>query len=265
VADCGALYIVVGDGYEEAAVRSAQSLQRVMPDIPIAVATDGRIGGPFNHHVPLSETDGYRAKIVGARQTPFERTLILDVDTYVLADISDVFDLLDNFHMALAHAPGRMSLAFDDVPAAFPEFNTGVIAYRRNEVTTSVLDDWLREYDRLAFSGGAQDQPSFRRVVYRESALRIATLAPEYNQRFWMAGFFVPPIRILHGWARESDYRRVAAAMNEPSEGDCAVFAGGRVYNSHGKKVDDFRSRWRHVRTLMRWASDQVRRFTPHR
>jgi hypothetical protein len=243
--DCGVLYVVVGgrERYTEAAVRSAESLRRVMPGVSIAVASDRAIDGPFDQFIPLSEEDGFRAKIIGAAQTPFERTVILDVDTYVLTDFSDVFKLLDRFDVALAHAPNRLTLALDDVPVSFPEFNTGVIVYRRTDPVFALLSDWLREYDALSeLDPPSKDQPAFRRAAYRASGLQIAALAPEFNLRFEMAGVINQPVRILHGWESEAGYRRVAEAMKTPPADWSyrAVFAGGRVYDRQGKRVSDF-------------------------
>jgi hypothetical protein len=267
----GVLYVVVGDdSYSEAAARSARSLRHAMPEIPIAVATDrGRtMRTGVDHCIPINEVDGYRAKILGVQRTPFEQTVMLDVDTYILGDVSELFELLNRFDMALAHAPVGVSFPLDDVPAAFPEFNTGVIAYRRTGLVDTVLADWLHEYDALSpLKPSTMDQPSFRRVAYRTSELRIATLAPEYNQRFMVAGFVNQPARILHGWpdrwAGESDYRKIADAIKTPLEaGDpCAVFAGRRVYNQHGKQVADFAVPWSRLRSLARPVVKRVRRL----
>jgi hypothetical protein len=258
----GVLYVVAGSQtYADALITSAQSLRHVMPDIPIAVATAREITGPFDHRIPISETDGFRAKILGACQTPFDRTLLLDVDTYVLADLSDVFQLLDRFDMALAHAPVRVSMPLADVPSSFPEFNTGVIAYRRTDVVRIVLEDWLREYDNLsAFDPPSLDQPSFRRVAYRTAELQIATLVPEFNQRFLIAGFFNQPVRVLHGWAAEPGYRKVAEAMTTPAEYRwTAVFTGGRVYDRRGRKIADLIGRRKRLRALAARTRAQLR------
>lgn len=261
--DRGVLYIVVGGRhhYVEAAVRSAESLRRAMPSIPIAVATDKPIDGPFDHRIPISEKDGYRAKIIGTGQTPFERTVMLDADTYVLADISDAFALLDRFDMALAHAPNRVTVPLDDVPSSFPEFNTGVIVYRHTDAVHAVLRDWLREYDAMSgLDPPSKDQPAFRRVAYRTPGLQIAVLTPEFNQRFDMAGFINQPVKILHGWESEAGYRRVAKAMKTPPAewNYWAVFAGRRVYNHHGRVVADFHDK--SLRSLMRFARKRVLR-----
>jgi hypothetical protein len=243
-AKCGVLYVVIGDRdqYATAAARSATSLKRVMPDVSIAIVTNRTVDGPFDHHIRIDETDGFRAKIRGMGKTPFERTVFLDADTFVLADISDAFELLGGFDMALVQAPIRVSLPLDDVPASFPEFNTGVVAYRNTPLVQSVLDDWLREYDDLLPRKPLTwDQPSFRRVAYRTAGLRIATLPSEFNRRFDFAGYFKGPIRVLHGWPLQKDgYGRIVDALGTWSPDAPMVFAGGRVFDSNGEQVADF-------------------------
>lgn len=265
MADRGILYIVVGnrDLYVNAVIRSAASVKQMMPDVPIAIVTNGSIHGPFDQHIPIAETDPSkiapgavpcRSKIIGMQQTPFEHTLYLDADTYALADLGEVFELLGGFDMALAHAQGRVSISLDEVPASFPEFNCGVIAYRRTPIVQSFLDDWLREYDELLpRRPPTQDQPSFRRVAYRTPGLRIATLPPEFNRRFDTAGYVKGSIRLLHGWPpHEGGYERVAEAMTLGGADNPTVFAGGRVYNRAGKQIADFLPRWRRLRALGR-------------
>src|SRR5262245_13975298 len=122
----GVLYIARGGKYVEAAVESARSVRRVTPGIPIAIATDGPAPAEFDEAIPIDEPDGHRAKIVGMIASPFERTLMLDVDTYAVSDLSELFRILDAFDVAAAHAPNRVVLPLDDVPDSFPELNTGV-------------------------------------------------------------------------------------------------------------------------------------------
>lgn len=241
----GVLYIAIGDRYLAAAAESARSLRREMPRIPIALGSDVRTAPePFDELVPIEDDDGYRAKNRGMAASPFGRTVMLDVDTYVARPLQPVFQLLDRFDMALAHAPNRITLPLEDVPESFPEFNTGVIVFGKSPVTDSVFDEWLVEYEKLLpFDPPSKDQPSFRRVAYRRADLRIATLVPEYNQRFTMAGYFNQPVSVLHGWADQKTYESVAALMEEavPTWNARAVFASGRVFNSEGEEVGGFR------------------------
>src|SRR5438093_10021194 len=124
----GVLYVARGERYVEAAVESARSVRAVTPDVRIALATDeAATPDGFDDTIRLSEPNGYRAKIVAMIASPFERTLALDVDTYAAGDVSEAFRLLDEFDLAAAHAPNRVTLPLEDVPDAFPELNTGAI------------------------------------------------------------------------------------------------------------------------------------------
>lgn len=239
----GVLYIAVGDRYVEAAARSAASLRALMPECKVALATDGDVPDTFDMKVDVAPGDGYRAKILGMIESPFKRTIMLDVDTFVVADLVEVFTLLDRFDMALAHAPNRVTLPLGDVPSSYPEFNTGVIAFRRNAVTDRVLRAWLVEYDALQHHDPpSKDQPSFRRVAYHDSDLRVAALIPEYNQRFTMGGYFNQHPHILHGWASEQTFRDVAKMMTDQLRawGARAVFVNGKLFDRKGGLVGEW-------------------------
>jgi hypothetical protein len=259
----GVLYTVVGENpvYLQAARRSAASLKR-FASVPVAVATNKTgFPGDVDCLIRLAEPDGYRAKILAALDSPFDRTLLLDADTYVTGDVSGLFALLDQFEIAAAHAPNRVTLPVD-VPAAFPEFNTGVIAFRRNNRVDALLNDWLVTYDELASrQPPSKDQPSFRRAVYH-SDVRVTTLPPECNQRFKMAGYFNQPPLILHGWASAEEYERVASALAVPGgvwDGG-GVFAGRKVFNRHGQRSGAYLDPMRRLRPLKMRLSKLSRR-----
>jgi rhodanese-related sulfurtransferase len=239
----GVLYIARGERYVEAAVESARSVRRFTPGIPIAIATDGPAPAEFDHAIPIDEPDGYRAKIVGMIASPFERTLMLDVDTYAAADPSEALQVLDYFDVAAAHAPNRVVLPLDDVPDSFPELNTGVVAYRRTERVDRLFQDWLDEYDRLApLKPSSKDQPSFRRAVYDARDVRLAVLPPEFNLRFWMAGYYNQHVRILHGWADRDTFEKVAALLNAPATNKRyrGVFIGRALLDKRAEVVGRF-------------------------
>jgi hypothetical protein len=47
----------------------------------------------------------YADKIANMRRSPFERTIYLDSDTFVVDEIAHVLRLLDCYDMAVAYAP----------------------------------------------------------------------------------------------------------------------------------------------------------------
>lgn len=241
----GILYVASGERYTDAAAVSAASVRKYMPHINITLAGDGFICEPFDQALTVHTDDPYRAKILALRNSPYEQTLMLDVDTQVVADPTDIFTLLSRFDIAVAHAPNRVTLAFQDIPDSFPEFNTGVVAMRQTQVVQRLLDSWLTEYDRLlVYDPPSKDQPSFRRVSYNQTGLRIATLTPEFNLRFTMAGFINQEVRILHGWAPPDTCERIGSILNLEAGNPRrrAVFSGGKLFDGGGNFVSNLTS-----------------------
>lgn len=163
---------------------------RAISDLPITLLTDRPADETVHVERIEQPTFSWDDKSRWIGRLPYDRTLYLDTDTLILRpDALEVFDLLDHFEIALAHAPMRSRLAMDDVPACFPEFNSGVIALRNSAIVRNVLSRWRAGYAEMKRRGvrpdiGVRlgDQPSLRRVLY-ESRPRIATLPPEYNYR----------------------------------------------------------------------------------
>jgi lipopolysaccharide biosynthesis glycosyltransferase len=126
-----------------------------------------------------------RSKVDYLRSTPFERTLFLDTDTRVLCPLDDLFDLLDRFDVAMAHAHKRAIAAKQatlriTVPDTFPQYNSGVLLYRKTEDVLMALGEWR---ERFHSEGEITDQKALREILWAGD-LRIATLPPEYNVRF---------------------------------------------------------------------------------
>ena len=137
------------------------------------------------------ESPHYRSKVDYSVHTPFDRTLYLDTDTRVLEDITPVFDLLDRFDLALAHASNRVTRLQTwrtTLPRSFPQFNAGVFLYKKTPAVMSLLDEWVSSFHAAGFRS---DQITLRELLWL-SNLRIATLPPEYNVRFqkylWLWG-----------------------------------------------------------------------------
>jgi hypothetical protein len=179
---CGVLFAATGRGYVELAERAARSVRRHCPGLAIDLFTDLEIASPAFDRVVVMEDVWHRSRIDAMMATRFDRTLHLDADLLVIADIRDVFDVLERFDMALAHDQGRNSawchkLWRKPLPAAFPQFNGGVIAYRRSEPVLAALANWR---DAVRTEKMKYDQAALREILW-ESELRLATLPEEYN------------------------------------------------------------------------------------
>lgn len=220
--DQGILQVATGERYLAEATRSAASFKTTMPDVPIALFTDdpatARDHDCFD--LVLEHTDGRRSnadKLEPLKASPFEKTLFVDTDTHAIAPCHEVFDLLDRFDLAAAHAPIRANFHVPpDLPASFPELNTGVIAFWNTPGFRSLVDHWLSLLASQPADARGVDQPAFREALYR-SSLRFAVLPPEYNLRtcfpFFVGGNAV--VKILHDRGESLD-RGIAALQATP-------------------------------------------------
>ena len=219
----GVLFVATGAGYRQLAARAAASVARVSPGLPIDLATDEPVEPGDFATVTLLDDPWFRSRIDAMAATRFERTLHLDADVLAVADLRDVFEVLDRFDIALAHDQARNSPAANAVwrrplPAAFPQFNGGVIAYRRTPEVLGFLGRWA---EAMRAPGMRKDQPSLRELLW-ESDLRIATLPPEYNLldlgavRRWDR--FRPAPRLIHHYRFHKHFtgrRREVASVED--------------------------------------------------
>jgi hypothetical protein len=235
----GIVYSCSGDAYVEEALRSARSSLRHNPIPHLLFATAEVEDEPGLSVVRFEPSaNPYVDKIANMRRSPFQRTLYLDTDTFVVDQIVHLLALLDNYEIAAAQASGYRGLADPEVPAAFYELNTGVLAWRAGERAQDFMRDWQATYEawlldepfpgagkasarRIARSqatgrtqslGGAADQPAFRRCAWQHG-LSLFVLGPEYNLRLGEPTAVVERVRVIHG--RHPDYGALAERVNE--------------------------------------------------
>ena len=200
----GVVYVAVGEVYTNMAIASSISLKRHNPDLAVHLFTD-------QEGIKVESIESYgsienphrRSKVDYISASPFDLTLYLDSDTFVLENLHGMFNILERFDLAIAHAHKRNIVATTEtwtvqLPYAFPQLNSGVILFRRNELTQQLLSDWARAYHE---SGFKKDQVTLRQLIWLSEA-RIYILPPEYNIRFkkyldiWTEQEAIP--KILH-------------------------------------------------------------------
>lgn len=179
----GVIYVAEGPDYLDLAERSARSLRALHPDLAIDLFTDQAVRSDlFDRIVPIPA--GPTPKLACLTETRFDRTLYLDCDTLILASLGDLFDVLARFELALAHDVRRTSGLIreshrETLPYAFPQFNAGVMLYRRSDAMWAFLRDWQRRYRE---AGRKRDQVSLHDLLWA-SDLRFYVLPPEFNLR----------------------------------------------------------------------------------
>ena len=189
----GVLFVATGEKYVRAAVRAAGTVRAHSPNLGIHLFTDSENQRDFGFamdalpftSVALIDNPHRRSKVDYMPLSPFDRTLYLDTDTAVNSDITTLFGILERFDVGLTHEHRRNTAnSLEEwrvkLPQAFPQFNSGVILYRKTERVLTFLEEWKRHYTE---AGIRHDQTTLRELLWL-SDLRIATLPPEYNVRY---------------------------------------------------------------------------------
>lgn len=225
----GFVFVATGERYRREAAGAAAQLRRSNPDARICFVSDASSIEPFwDDYVPLpNPTFTFRDKLAMGL-CPYERFVYLDSDVYVTEPLDEIFQLLDAFDFAGHQLFEGHDSPIQGVPDAFPEFQGGVLAFRRSPGIDQLFRRWLEIYDYYrapdrrdrdaAYSLG--DQKSLRQALY-ESRLRLAVLGPEYNFGPAHVNFACATVRIFHG--RGDAFSRFAPRMNRQ--------LGNRIYH----------------------------------
>jgi hypothetical protein len=196
-------------------VVSAQSFERHMPQltrelfIPEALhrAAGGGLEQFFDRLVVLKTSEHpRRPRFDSCLRTRLEQAIFIDGDTLLLEPVPELFDLLDNFDIAVSPAPQYLSPQavsmgiFDQlpaVPAALPEWNTGLIVANIDMPFRSMVRTWSELFAKCQASGFTMDQAAFRSALVH-SRLRIAPLPANYNFRANVPQGITGVVKILH-------------------------------------------------------------------
>ena len=198
--------MAAGEQYIDEAKISAKSANKHMPDVETAIATpdtemDLSVFDKVIKHEAQTETIHGREWLMNSTippgLSPFDKTLYLDSDTYICTDVSELFDLLDKFDMAIARNSFKNDIP--GLPDPWWEYNCGVIAYTNSSDTRNFLREWKQRYrDFIQEQSKPKDQPAFAHTLYN-SDIDFYTLPEEYNVRCDRRGALGRRAKIIHG------------------------------------------------------------------
>lgn len=124
----------------------------------------------------------YLSKIIGIQNSPFERTLFLDSDTFICSNIDYLFELLDFCDIATTQENSyhtinpEIEIKFKNI---IPEFNSGVVLIKKNEITNKLLNDW---FNFCIEKNIKNDMPGLREAVLKNfNQIKYLILPQEYN------------------------------------------------------------------------------------
>ncbi|MEW9838453.1 putative nucleotide-diphospho-sugar transferase [Mesorhizobium marinum] len=184
----GVVYIAFGDRYVKEVLFSAATLKAVS-DVHVTLFTDSEISSSNIDSIIKIDPVHKRPKVDHLPRTPYDLTLYLDSDTKIERDVADMFSLLDRFDLAAAHDHCRKSSRwssvipeYDAIPYCFPEYNSGVMLFRKSAKLDHFFRLWQDNFYRYRETTNGQDQASFRIALW-ESELQVHTLPFEYNVR----------------------------------------------------------------------------------
>lgn len=231
-ADFGFMYVATGDNYRAECKRSAASVKAAMPDIPITVFSDTEFDSPQVDTIVRLDEPKYGSSdvIASMASTPYERTIYLDTDTYVETAIDEVFRMLERFDLAVVIDPIRAQhrpSPDPGVPDNFPEYNSGVVGFRRSDPVDEFFETWKRLYqaepDRTA------DQPAFRDAIYR-TPVNVVTLPFEYNCLYDVfPGYLYGDVKVFHGRLLDEDGFEGLRYSYDPAEVRATLNASDRA------------------------------------
>lgn len=203
----GILYVASGEKYYNEAIRAIKRTREIMPSVPIALCTnweERRNCKEIDYYIDLlNPSYTFGDKVNNYYNSPFEKTIFLDTDTYLIDSVDVLFDVLDRFDVVAAHAP----IEEDEIivlPDAFAEMNSGVIAYKKNERSKEMFDLYKNNYAECyqyytsKYNDVPPDQPSFRYAVYN-SDVHFCFLPHEYNCMLDFPCFLSDRVHIIHG------------------------------------------------------------------
>lgn len=194
IAEKGYLYIAYGKAFTKEALLSIESLRRYT-SLPIAIYTDEKaLVETKNENLNINlvgeiTANHLRAKVDYMDQSPFVNTVFMDSDTVVVRNCDDMFDLLERFDVAIVNDYARKRKKYSDIvpeygeiPYAFSEANSGVIAFNSSTRTQTFLKMWKEYFYKYYQQTNGWDQISFRISLWK-SNVRIHHMPFEYNVR----------------------------------------------------------------------------------
>lgn len=203
---CGIIYVVVGDRkHTENALISAASVRKQNDRLGMTLFTDRKFEGidyaRFESVVLIERmTYLWGNRMAAMLQSPYDKTLYLDADSYLLDDVEEMFGLLDRFDYAVSHGGNRMKrhekavsegIIDPAVPYAFAPLGGGTQLIRKNKKTNCFLRELLAESARKTYD---DDQALIRKILWENRCgMAFYILPMEYR---------IGQIAFIDLWAR---------------------------------------------------------------
>lgn len=222
--DKGFLYVATGEQYIEQAKFSARVTKRHM-DLPIAVVSDREVNSEYIDDVIIDESPerSFFDKPKNLLKSPYDKTIYMDGDAFLLQPVPELFELLDYADLATTIDPNEYELRymdgvdFGDIPESVPLFQTGVIAYNQNKQCEELIENWVDVHKNNDIK---RDQSSFRIAIAETDVDHIA-LSNLYNCLAEWPMQVTGDVKIIHGHLNQAtvqDIEDIHSRMNLTDE-----------------------------------------------
>jgi len=241
----GVLYIATGKNFIDEALRSAENT-RQKTDLPISLVTDSPTDADVFDQVIIDDdpTHSFYDKIRNIGKSPYEKTIFLDTDTYLLKDISDVFDVLERKDIATTIDPNEWELrfepdhAFESIPEEYPLFQTGVICFRFTDQTRELIDKWHDLHNNKKMRS---DQSSFRAAMY-DTEIQHVALSDLYNCLIGWPMQVTGQVKVIHDTLgkieSQSDINTIDRTLNDSHKPRHLYTFGEEVHTPFNPNLD---------------------------
>lgn len=181
----GVLFVAFGWPYLLLALQSARSIRATNPGLSIAVVTspdvlsrlpsDLRSEADIWQSIDIPASKNRSVKTSADLHSPFDRTIMLDADTFVVRDLSSMFDWLDHFDVGFKLNEARLGSAGNAAKGSsavldgrwtvddLPHWNGAVCVFRRSSGTRRFFELWNQRFDTI---GSAYDQVSLVDAIF---------------------------------------------------------------------------------------------------
>ena len=210
ISENGVIYCATGsEHFLKEVYLSVESLKHLDTDIKVSIFVDNgnleRVKKDLFDSIHLIKNPefGFGDKIYSMKNSPYLKTLYLDCDTFIAAQFTEIFSMLNDYDVGVINVPFKNS--------NYPDLNAGIIAFKKTDNTKYFLEKWDEKWNRDDI-----DQGIFQHLL---NLVSYFVLPPEYNFRLPFVSFAMDTIKIIHSHElvklRKEDRTRIINNINK--------------------------------------------------
>lgn len=179
-----------------------RDIKSQMPGIPIAVYTDSPkdiVGADIFLNGKHNPDLVFLSKIIACQNSPFYKSIFIDVDCRLLKTVSHLFDILQKHDIGLTFANSRKLFKKDDwmpnstgIPLC-----TSTMVFKKSDKVSNLFFEWEKHYVAQEIFPGRSDQVYFQYLLYNDTNIRYFLLPDEYHFNTDHPTFVAGSIKIL--------------------------------------------------------------------